>query len=112
VIVSQGGGADWLLADAEGKLMTTLRRSPFSLTLASEYVITDGDWHHIGFAWDGSHRHLYVDGTEVAQDTMDLVYLQPSNGNLYIGTGAAPDPASFFSGLIDDVKIYDRAILP
>ena len=106
VIVSQGGGADWLLADAEGRLMTTLRRSSLSPTLVSQYLITDTDWHHIGFVWDGSNRHLYVDRTEVAEDIMDVGYLQASNGNLYIGAGATLDPASFFSGLIDDVRIY------
>jgi hypothetical protein len=114
VVISQsgGGGVDWLLADAEGKLMTMLRRSSFSPTLSSEYVITDDDWHHIGFVWDGSHRHLYADGTEVAEDTADVGYLRASNGTLYIGAGATLDPGSFFSGLIDDVRIYDRAIVP
>jgi hypothetical protein len=112
VAVSQSGGADWLLADAEGKLMTTLKRSSFSPTLASEYVITDDDWHHIGFVWDGSHRHLYADGIAVAEDTADVGYLRASNGTLYIGAGATLDPGSFFSGLIDDVRIYERAVAP
>ncbi len=112
VVISQSAGMDWLLADAEGKLMTMLRRSSFTPTLASGYVITDGDWHHIGVVWDGSHRHLYVDGTEVAEDTADLAYLRASNGNLYIGAGNTRDPASFFSGLIDDIRIYNRATVP
>jgi len=112
VVVSQSGGADWLLADAEGRLMTTLKRSSFSPTLASEYVITDDDWHHIGFVWDGSHRHLYADGIAVAEDTADVGYLRASNGTLYIGAGATLDPGSFFSGLIDDVRIYERAVAP
>ena len=112
VVVSQSAGLDWLLADVEGKLMTTLRRSSFSPTLVSEYVITDRHWHHIGFAWDGSYRHLYVDGTEVARDTTDIGYLRASNGSLYVGAGNNLDAGSFFSGLIDDVRIYDRAIVP
>jgi hypothetical protein len=103
---------DWLLADAEGKLMTMLRRGSFTPTLSSEYVITDGDWHHIGIVWDGSHRHLYVDGTAAAEDTADVGYLRASNGTLYIGAGATLDPGSFWFGLIDDVRIYDRAVTP
>jgi hypothetical protein len=112
VIVSQSGGMDWLLADEEGKLMTMLRRSPFSPTLGSECLITDNEWHRIGFAWDGSHRHLYVDGTQVAEDTADVMYLWASTGNLCIGGGANLEAGSYFSGLIDDVRIYNRAIEP
>jgi hypothetical protein len=33
-------------------------------------------------------------------------------GDLQIGAGKNLDPGSFFSGLIDDVRIYDRAITP
>ncbi len=114
VIISQTGGANWLLADpAEGKLMTELQvTGRSSLPLMSESVITDGHWHRIGFVWDGSYRTLYIDGTEVAKDTQPQAYLEAAYGGLYFGAGKDLDPASFFSGLIDDVRIYDRAITP
>ncbi len=112
VVISQIGGDDWLLADAEGKLMTTLSRGSYRPTLVSGSVITDGDWHHIGFVWDGSHRHLYVDGTDVAEDATDILYLWSSNGGLNIGCGKNLEPGSFWSGLIDDVRIYNRAVEP
>jgi hypothetical protein len=35
----------------------------------------------------------------------------PSNG-LYIGAGKAMAPGTYFSGLIDDVRIYNRAVSP
>jgi hypothetical protein len=75
--------------------------------LRSGFVITDGQWHHIGFVWDGSRRHLYVDGAKVAEDTGPLAALQSSAGGLYIGAGKNLDAPSFFSGLIDDVRIYN-----
>jgi hypothetical protein len=59
--------------------------------------------------WDGSNRILYVDDVEVASDTYDKGYLF---GDLQIGAGKNLEPGSFFSGLIDDVRIYDRAITP
>jgi len=31
---------------------------------------------------------------------------------LYIGAGQALDGATFFSGLIDDVRVYDAALSP
>jgi hypothetical protein len=79
--------------------------------LLSEIVITDGQWHHVGLVYDfdGLHRHLYVDGAEVAKDT-DPVGGVGSNGGLYFGAGPSLDPATFFSGLIDDVRIYDEVL--
>jgi hypothetical protein len=114
VIISQTAGVNWLLADpAEGKLMTELKtlgrgRGP----IVSQFVITDGNWHRIGFVWDGSYRYLYVDRAEVAKDTKSSDILESSDGGLYLGTGSALESDSFFSGLIDDVRIYDRAVTP
>jgi hypothetical protein len=110
VALSQNDGVDWLLADEDGHFMTALRRGSSGRMLTSGYVITDGDWHHIGVIWDGMHRHLYADGVEAAEDTTNLGYLSASNGSLCIGCGNAFDAGTFFSGLIDDIRIYDRAL--
>jgi len=120
VIMSQidgtGMGTTWLSADPlDGKLMTKLMPPSTGLRippqpLVSEFVITDGGWHRVGFVWDGSQRILYVDDAEVAKDTQPQ--LAGSTGGLYIGAGKNLEPGSFFSGLIDDVRIYSRAITP
>ena len=82
----------------------------FDRSLVSGSIITDGNWHHIGFVWDDSNRTLYVDDVEVATDTQPR--MRSSYGDLYIGAGKNLDPGNFFSGLIDDVRIYNRAITP
>ncbi|MGB2866759.1 MAG: kelch repeat-containing protein [Sedimentisphaerales bacterium] len=111
VVVSQQGAANWLAADAEGNLMTELKGTGRSAgPLFSETVITDGQWHCIGFVWDGTKRILYVDDVEAAEDTQ--VNLQGSDGGLYIGTGKAMESGTYWSGLIDDVRIYNRAVSP
>ena len=46
----------------------------------------------------------------VAQDTQDG--LKGSDSDLYIGCGKAMEPGTFFSGLIDDVRIYNRVVIP
>jgi len=38
--------------------------------------------------------------------------LESSEGGLYIGAGSTLDAANFFSGLIDDIRIYNRAVTP
>ncbi len=75
--------------------------------MLSETTITDGDWHRIGFVWDGLYRTLYVDGVAVAEDTQDGLE-SPANG-FYIGTGDAMAPGTYFWGLIDDVRVYSLA---
>ncbi len=102
-------GSTWLGIDpSEGKLIAGLTHA--MLPLKSDFVITDEQWHHIGLAYDGSSKYLYVDDSEVAKD--DLPPLLGNDGSLYIGTGKNLEPGSFFSGLIDDVRIYDRAVTP
>ena len=115
VIISQADGANWILADPlEGKLMTGLSRPPGGRTsppsLVSDFVITDGQWHMISFVWDGSGRTLYVDGVEVARDILNG--LESATGGFYIGTGNTMESETYFSGLIDDVRIYDRVLNP
>jgi hypothetical protein len=78
--------------------------------LLSQTVITDGNWHRIGLVWDGLNRTLYVDDVPVAEDTQ--TGLDSSVGGLNIGCGTSFEPDSFFSGLIDDVWIYNRAVRP
>jgi len=112
VLLSQSGGVNWLAMDAsEGNLMTELAGSgPNSNPLLSHTIVIDDEWHLIGFVWDGSHRTLYVDHIVVAQDTQEK--LIGSNMGLYIGTGKMMQPGTYFSGLIDDVRIYNRAVSP
>ncbi|KPK40831.1 MAG: hypothetical protein AMJ65_10330 [Phycisphaerae bacterium SG8_4] len=112
-VVSQANRASWLGADStEGNLMTNLRSGRSSTPLLSETCITDGNWHRIGFVWDGSYRHLYVDGVEVAVDGSPLSGLASAEGGLYFGAGSTLTPGTFFSGLIDDVRIYNRVVRP
>jgi hypothetical protein len=115
VIISQRdgttSGATWLGTDpSDGKLMTELM-GPFFPPLESDSVITDGQWHYVALVYDfdGFHRRLYVDGAEVAKDTDVVAGLLP-DGDLYFGAGKDLDAESFFSGLIDDVRIYNQAL--
>jgi len=111
VILSQQVTSDWLALDADGRLITELKSSDqLAGPLISETVITDGQWHRIGLVWHGSYRTLYVDGVAVAEDTQPG--LESSQMGLYIGTGKTMQPETYFSGLIDDIRIYNRAGSP
>ena len=113
VILSQNNGTGWLMADpADGSLMTKLksasRREGRALT--SQTIITDGDWHWIGLSWDGSNRVLYVDDVVALADTQPD--LKPAIGTFNIGADKDFEAGAFWSGLIDDMRIYDRVVTP
>ncbi len=114
-VISQTDGSNWLCIDSvEGYLMTELKASGRGAPgpLLSQTFITDGNWHRIALVWDGSYRHLYVDGVEVAKDAAPLSGLEDAHGGLYFGAASTLAPGTFWSGLIDDVRIYSRAVRP
>ncbi len=114
VIISQVDGVNWLMVDAlEGTLATELSppagRTPVP-PLVSEAIVADDNWHRVAFVWDGLTRSLHMDGTLVAQDEQSS--LAECRGSLNIGCGPAHGQDTLFSGLIDDVRIYNRAVRP
>ena len=111
VIAAQQTVSNWISLDTEGNLMTDLKCVGSSAApLVSEAVITDGQWHRVGLVWDGSSRTLIVDDIAVAEDMQAT--LESSERGLYIGVGKDFSADSFFSGLIDDIRIYNRAVKP
>jgi N-acetylneuraminic acid mutarotase len=112
VVVSQRGvpGVGWLATDPSDGSLITDYPGLLGRSLASETVVADGQWHRVGLVWDPPDRILYIDDVQVASDKHPL--LGGSDGGLYIGAGSDLAPGTFFSGLVDDVKIYNQAILP
>jgi hypothetical protein len=111
-ILSQQKGVSWLLSDpTTGALMTELRSGGRSgKALYSDAIIIDGAWHRVGFTWDGASRRLYVDDVLVAEEAD--VGVAACYGDVNIGCGENATPGTFWSGLIDDVRLYNRAVKP
>ena len=71
------------------------------------------EWRHVAATWDGSDVRLYVDGQEVAHG-QDLFTAMP-NADVDVNIGAfrafaGGQRSAFFSGLIDEVYVFDRAL--
>ena len=110
-IISQQTVSNWLMTDADGALATALiAPSGDAKPLLSDTVVTDDQWHCVGFVWDGTHRILYVDDVEVARDMQSS--LVGAFTGLYIGAGKGLELNAFWSGLIDDVRIHKRVVVP
>jgi hypothetical protein len=89
-----------------------------SATLSPEAgpTVWNGEWHNVVGTYDGSSVRLYVDGQQVGAGTPDTVpigYGLPGSNDLTIGdyTGC-PSFNADFSGGIDEVKLFDRALAP
>lgn len=78
-------------------------------------------WHHIVLNYDGMTAKFYLDGELVREYEFDeqvRTYFSFSQGRSnYLASinytlGASLRNSTFYSGLIDEVRIYDRAISP
>ncbi|MER6946557.1 LamG-like jellyroll fold domain-containing protein [Nonomuraea sp. NPDC000554] len=64
-------------------------------------------WSHLAATYDGSVARLYVNGTQVAESSPFSGELVDDGGALRIGGNTAW--GEYFSGLIDEVRVYNRA---
>src|SRR6266568_1078363 len=73
-------------------------------------TVSDSDWHHVAATRGGETVTFYIDGGPAGTVTIS----GDSADNpvpVRIGTdGPGYDAASMFNGLIDDVRIYNRAL--
>lgn len=67
-------------------------------------------WSYVSTTYDGTTLRLHVNGTEVAAKAVSGS-VTSSGGALRIG-GNAVWGNEFFAGLIDEVRLYDRALSP
>ncbi len=71
---------------------------------------TTGEWHHVVATYDGDTMQLYHDG-ELANTTSGAGILLDQSRPLLIGARSdAGTAGGFFSGSIDDVRIYNKAL--
>ncbi len=73
--------------------------------------LDDNAWHLIIGTWDGTNQTLYVDGKLISTGAGVAGSLDWTGSNdVLIGSGGDPATRYPFNGLIDDVRIYNRAL--
>ena len=77
----------------------------------SPSVVAPNIWTHIAATHDGAANveRIFVDGVLVAQQTGRTIDT-PNVGNLNIGASAAYPSSYFFRGMMDDVRIHNKAL--
>jgi Concanavalin A-like lectin/glucanases superfamily len=72
-------------------------------------AVPTGAWTHLATSYDGSALRLYVNGTQVRMLAVSGP-MTVSSGLLKLGGNAIW--REWFAGLMDDVRIYNRALTP
>ena len=68
------------------------------------------NWTHVAVTWNGSNLKFYKNGVFAdSTETERVSSLYCNNQNLLIGILAA-DSTVFFNGMMDEVRIYNRAL--
>jgi parallel beta-helix repeat protein len=74
--------------------------------VVSTETINADKWYHVAGTNDGTNLKLYVDGQ--LEDSKTSSGYTGFNSNAYIGF--EPTSMLYYKGLIDDVRVYDRAL--
>jgi hypothetical protein len=70
--------------------------------------LNDGAWHHLAVTYDGTYKKMYIDGSLASTYS----YSQTINNNSYkVSFGKDLEwGGGQYNGLLDDVRIYSRAL--
>lgn len=98
-----------IMMDASGKIYGTLWNGSAELQCMDIAATNDGKWHHVVYVRDVavSKHYLYVDG--ILKATSVDKYTTLTNTALFTIGKNGPEN-QFWTGKIDDVRIYNRAL--
>jgi len=76
--------------------------------LNANTVVTTDTWRHVASVYDGSNKIVYIDGAEDAR-LASTGSIDTSSYNLFIGANSQQSSRNL-TGLVDDVRIYNRVL--
>jgi uncharacterized repeat protein (TIGR01451 family) len=79
----------------------------FRLNSLTQYPVGGYSWMHVAATYDGTTMRMYINGVE--ENSM-VGPLSIGAGAVDFGIGAHHDGTNRFSGMLDDLKIYNRAL--
>jgi hypothetical protein len=103
----------------EGRLQFVIKRfwPGNALAVQARLPFPADQWVHVGISYDGSARakgmQLFVNGEPVEQEILrDHLYKSPETGGDTLSFGALFRSSGLKEGLLDELRIYDRALAP
>lgn len=74
------------------------------------FPISVDTWTHVTTTYDGAEQVLFKDGVQVYRRDETGGAMGSNSNKLLIGARGSSSPRNFFGGMIDDIRIYDRAL--
>lgn len=96
----------------EGRVGFFIENGNNDVLLTSEESVADGRWHHLAASWSANSANLYLDGRKVAWEFANRDLLHGDLPELRVGGGPILQDAAPFTGEIDEIAVWDRALSP
>ena len=104
---SSGGGPMLWVDHVATRYQLTLGNNGLASYLDSGHNPIAGQWQHLAATYDGTTARFYIDGVEVASRTVSGGV---GTSNIWRIGAYGSAAGGFFDGLIDNVRIYSRAL--
>jgi hypothetical protein len=78
--------------------------------LSNSYFIHSGQWYTVIFTYEAGTSKLYVNGNLIDTRTGGNPVFTPNTQELYIGKHGDPAFPYLFNGIIDELRIYKKAL--
>ncbi|MCX5353504.1 sialidase family protein [Streptomyces mirabilis] len=104
----------WMRAEPASHRITALittrsgAAAPTSASVRTASAYNDGQWHHLALRRGGGLLTLSVDGTAVV--AADVPGSVSRNSPFGVHVGQRMDSRAYFTGAIDEVRVYDRVL--
>ncbi|MBN8217499.1 MAG: glycoside hydrolase family 99-like domain-containing protein [Spirochaetes bacterium] len=103
-----GGSSGYRLGLTGGKISWQIPKTTWSHGLSAPKPLEIGKWVHIVATYDNQTLRLYQDGVPVGSLERGGP-ITPSDAKVILGSHGDDSPRTTFQGVLDEVKIYDRA---
>ncbi len=91
-----------------GELFCAIGGTGFAAPLG----LVTGQWYHTACTYDGAMIRMYLNGVEVASRAKTGPIADEVGTKWLIGARSPANPGGFMQGLLDDMRIYNRALTP
>ena len=91
-----------------GKFFFAADSASAALTFSDTDVLLN-EWQHVAVTYNGTSQAIYIDGVLDSQYAQSNAYVDV-NEPLLIGRHVNPNGPAFFSGTLDELYVYDRAL--
>ncbi len=111
-------GIPAVYVDLQGKLRSTFFYNGDGTTLTSTASVNDGLWHHVAITNTGTQESMFIDGALVASRANAGVLYGSGSYAYTLGVARAEGwpgwngATMFYSGQMDEVSLYNRALTP